>query len=331
MKILVIGGTRFLGRHLVESARVRGHEVTLFNRGQTNPDLFPQVETILGDREKDLDKLNGRAWHTVIDTCGYVPRIVSMSGEALKDTVERYVFISSISVYADFSKIGVDENDPVETTQDETVDENSLETYGLRKALCEQAVQDIFGEERTLTVRPGLIVGPYDRTDRFTYWPVRVARGGHVLSPDRSDTPVQFIDVRDLSEFILKLVEEKAAGVFNATGPDYKLTLGKMLETSQRVSKSNAKFRWAPVEFLSQHNVAPWSDLPVWLPDSGESAGFARVNVSKAIAAGLTFRPLEETIRDTLEWASTRPKDYKWLAGLKDEREHELLRLLRES
>lgn len=331
MKILVIGGTRFLGRHLVESTRVRGHEVTLFNRGQTNPDLFPQVETILGDREQDLDKLNGRAWDTVIDTCGYVPRIVSMTGEALKDALERYVFISSISVYADFSKIGVNENDPVETTQDETVDDNSLETYGLRKALCEQAIRDIFGEERTLTVRPGLIVGPHDPTDRFTYWHMRVARGGDVLAPDRPDAPIQIIDVRSLSEFILKLVEEKASGVFNATGPDYKLTFGKMLETSQQVSKSDANFRWAPVEFLSQHNVAPWSDLPVWLPDSGESAGFARVNVSKAIAAGLTFRPLEETIRDTLEWASTRPKDYEWLAGLKDEREHELLRLLSES
>ena len=330
MKILLIGGTRFLGRHLVEAALTHGHEITLFNRGKTNPDLFLQVETVLGDRERDLDKLSGCDWDAVIDTCGYIPRIVRMSVEALKDTVNHYVFVSSISAYADFSKIGIDEHDPVETSQDENIDENAPETYGLRKALCEGTVQEVFGEERTLNVRPGLIVGPHDPTDRFTYWPMRVARGGDVLAPDRPDAPVQIIDARDLSEFILKLVEEKTFGVFNATGPDYKLTLGKLLETCKRVSQSDADFRWTPAEFLNQINVAPWSDLPVWAPDSGEMAGFAQVDVSKAVHAGLTFRPLEETVQDTLDWASARPDDHKWLAGLSEERERELLKLLSE-
>ena len=331
MKILILGGTRFLGRHLVESALARGYEVTLFNRGKTNPSLFLQVEGILGDRERDLDRLSGRVWDAVIDTCGYVPRIVRMSAVKLKNAVYRYVFISSLSVYADFSKIGVEENDPVGIMNDRDIDENSPETYGPRKALCEQAVQEALGEERALIVRPGLIVGPHDPTDRFTYWPVRVARGGKVLAPDRPDAPIQIIDVRDLSKFIIKLVEEEISGVFNATGPDYKLSLGKMLETCKQVSKSGATFRWAPVEFLNQNNVAPWSDLPAWLPDSGESAGFAQVNVSKAIHAGLKFRPLEDTVHDTLEWASTLPADHEWLAGLNQEREDELLRLLNET
>ncbi len=326
MNILLVGGTRFLGRHLVETALAHGHELTLFHRGKTNPGLFPQVETVFGDREGDLDRLSGRTWEAVIDTCGYVPRIVRTSAEVLEDAMDRYVFISSLSAYADFSKIGLDEQDPVATPEGESVDEHSPETYGVRKALCEQAVRDVFGEEQALIVRPELIVGPHDPTDRFTYWPVRVARGGDMLAPDRPDAPIQIIDVRDLSEFILKLVEEKATGIFNATGPDYTLTLGMLLETGKQVSNSNATFHWAPVDFLEEHNVAPWSDLPVWIPDSGESAGFAQVDVSKAIEAGLTFRPLEGTVRDTLAWAASRPDDHEWQAGLEKERENELLR-----
>jgi len=328
MNILIIGGTRFLGRHLVEAALERGHELKLFNRGQTNPGLFPDVETVLGDREKDLNRLSGRRWDAVIDTCGYVPRVVRMSVEALKNTVDQYVFISTISVYADFSKIGIDEAGPVQTSQQDPEEESSPETYGLRKALCEGAVRDVFGEERTLLVRPGLIVGPYDPTDRFTYWPVRIARGGDVLAPDRPDAPIQVIDVRDLSEFIIRLVEDQGSGIFNATGPDYTLTIGKLLETSRQVTGSDANLRWAPIEFLEQHNVASWSDLPVWAPDSGEWGGLTQVDVSKAIGAGLTFRLLEETVRATLAWASARPAEHVWLAGLEDGREKELLSLL---
>ena len=327
MKILIIGGTRFLGRHLVESARARGHEVTLFNRGKSNPALFPQLETILGDREHDLDKLSGRAWDAVIDVAGYVPRIVRLSASKLEGSVGRYVFISSVSVYASFSKIGIDESDPVGKIEDQAFEEITGESYGPLKALCEKAVQDVYGE-RALVIRPGLIVGPNDPTDRFTYWPVRVARGGDVLAPEKPGVPVQIIDVRDLSDFIIKLIEENASGIYNATGPDYELTLGALLEASREVSGSNANFKWAPVGFLTENKVEAWSDMPVWVPDTEEDAGFSRTDISKAINAGLTFRPLEETIRDTIEWANTRSVEHEWKAGLKPAREQELLKLL---
>lgn len=324
MNILIIGGTRFLGRHLVGSALANGHQVTLFNRGKSDPTAFPALETILGDREKDLEKLSGRHWDAVIDTCGYVPRIVRMSAQALKDCAESYVFISSISVYAEFSKIGIDESDPVGKLADETVEEITGETYGPLKALCEQAVEQEFPDQ-TLIIRPGLIVGPYDPTDRFTYWPVRVSRGGLVLAPEKPEAPVQIIDARDLADFIIKLIEQKTTGIFNATGPDYELDFGSLLETCRRVSNSDAVFEWASVEFLAENKVQPWSDMPVWIPETPEDVGHSRVNVSKAIAAGLTFRPLAKTVRDTLDWALTRPKNYQWRAGLTPERELELL------
>ena len=324
MRILIIGGTRFLGRHLVEAALDRGHEVTLFNRGKTNPDLFPQLETILGDREKDLDKLKDRLWDTVIDVAGYLPRIVRLSAEALKDQVSRYVYISTISVYADFKSIGMDESYPVGKLQDESVEEITGETYGPLKALCEKAVQEIYGD-RALIVRPGLIVGPHDPTDRFTYWPVRVARGGDVLAPQKPEAAIQVIDVRDLSAFTLKLIEENASGIYNGTGPDYELTIGKLLEVSRQISGSDANFKWGSVEFLNENKVEAWSDMPTWVPDDEEGVGFSRIDVSKAIEAGLRFRPLEETVRDTLEWAQTRPADHEWRAGLSAEREEQVL------
>src|SRR5215208_1693523 len=330
MRILMIGGTRFFGRHLVEAALARRHEVTLFNRGKTNPDLFPQLETILGDREKDLDKLSGRIWEAVIDVAGYFPRIVRLSAEVLEPKVSRYVFISSISVYADFRKIGMDESYPVGKLEDETVEEITGETYGPLKVLCEKVVQETFGGERALIIRPGLIVGPHDPTDRFTYWPVRVARGGDVLAPQGPDAATQIIDVRDLAEFIIKLTEENASGVYNATGPDYELTMGKILEVSKQLSNSDANLRWASVEFLNENKIEHWSDMPAWIPDDEEGVGFARVDISKAIQEGLTFRPLEETVRDTVEWAKTRPMDHEWRAGLTAEREDEELAKLKE-
>lgn len=327
MRILIIGGTRFVGRHLVEAALARNHEVTLFNRGRSNPGLFPQVETIIGNREKDLDRLEGRIWDTVVDVVGYVPRLVRLSAQVLKENVSRYVFISTISVFENFKKIGIDESDPVGKLEDETVEEITGETYGPLKALCEQIVQDIYGE-RALIVRPGLVVGPHDPTDRFTYWPVRVARGGEVLAPQKPEAPIQFIDARDLAKFTIKLIEENASGVYNATGPDYMLTIGRLLEVSKQVSGSSANFKWASLEFLNQNKVESWSDMPVWIPDEAETAGFARVDVSKAIRAGLKFRLLEETVRDTLEWAKTRPADHEWRAGLTAERETQLLATL---
>ncbi len=328
MRILIIGGTRFAGRHLVEAALARNHEVTLFNRGKSNPGLFPQVGKIVGDREKDVEKLNGHFWEAVIDTSGYLPRLVRLSAEVLKDNLPYYVFISTISVYENFKKVGIDESYPVGKIQNETTEEVTGETYGPLKALCEQAVHDVFGREGTLIVRPGLIVGPYDPTDRFTYWPVRVARGGEVLAPEKPEAPIQIIDARDLAEFVIKLIEESAFGVYNATGPDYELTMGRLLEVSKQVSGIDAKFKWASVDFLKQNNVQPWSDMPVWIPADEEGVGAARIDVSKAIQAGLKFRPLEETVRDTLEWAQTLPADHEWRAGLKPEREQELLALL---
>jgi 2'-hydroxyisoflavone reductase len=328
MKILMIGGTRFLGRHLVNSARSRGHALTLFNRGQSNPNLFLQVDKIHGDREKDLDKLLDGHWDVVIDTCGYFPRIVRMAAEALKDRVQHYVFISSISVYSNFSKIGINESDPLATMEDETMEQITENSYGPLKVLCEKAVQDVFGI-RSLIIRPGLIVGPHDPTDRFTYWPVRVARGGEVLAPDRPEVFTQIIDVRDLARFIIDLIEQNVSGVFNATGPEYDLSFGRLLDTCKLIGNSDARFKWAPVEFMEQNQVAPWSDMPAWLPDKGEEAGFARVDISKAINAGLKFLSLEETVHDTLEWANSRPRDHEWKAGLKAEREQELLELLK--
>ena len=331
MKLLILGGTKFLGRHLVDSALAHGHQVTLFNRGKTNPGLFPQVETILGNREHDIEKLSSRAWNAVIDVAGYFPRIVRLSASGLERSVGRYVFISSISVYPDstLKKIGIDEKDPVGKLEDESVEEITGGTYGPLKALCEKTVLDLYGQ-RGLVVRPGLIVGPNDPTDRFTYWPVRVARGGEVLAPEKPEVPVQIIDVRDLSEFVIKMIEANASGIYNATGPDYELTFGAMLNACKHVSGSDANFKWASVEFLKQNNVAEWSDMPVWVPDNEENRGFSRVNVSKAVKAGLTFRPLEDTVRDTIAWAGTRPADHEWRAGLKAEREKELLDLLNE-
>jgi len=327
MNILILGGTRFLGRHLVDSAQSNGHQITLFNRGKSNPTIFPDLETIVGDRETDLNKLVGRKWDAVIDTCGYLPRIVHLSAQALKNSVKSYVFISSISAYADFSQVGITEDSPLATMPDETVEEITGETYGPLKVLCEKAVEAEF-PGRALIIRPGLIVGPHDPTDRFTYWPFRIAGGGEVLAPEKPEVPVQIIDGRDLAEFTLQLIEQKATGAYNATGPDYELTLGAMLEACKQVSGSDALFRWASVEFLNQNKVAPWSDMPVWVPDSPEDAGFSKVDVSKAISAGLAFRPLAETVRDTLAWAATRPSDHPWRAGLTAEREKQLLDLL---
>jgi 2'-hydroxyisoflavone reductase len=327
MKLLVLGGTVFLGRHLVEAALARGHEVTLFTRGQHNPELFPQVEKLRGNRDGELAVLRGRRWDAAIDTSGYVPRLVRASAELLADQVEHYTFISSISVYADVSKPGLDESTPVGKLEDETVEEVTGETYGPLKALCEQAAEAAM-PGRVLIIRPGLIVGPHDPTDRFTYWPHRVAKGGDVLAPGRPERVVQFIDVRDLAEWTLRMVEARHTGTYHATGPDEPLPMQQLLETCKIASGSNARFTWVSDEQLLQEKVGPWMELPLWIPENDpESVGFMRVNVGKAIAAGLTFRPLAETVRDTLAWDATRPPDAERKAGMKRERETELLQI----
>ena len=326
MKILILGGTRFVGRHIVTLARAMRHELTLFNRNQSTTGLFRRIATpIHGDRETDLDKLQGE-WDVVIDTCGYLPRIVKKSAEFLKDRVGRYVFISSISVYADFKRTGIDESYPVGKLQNESVEEITGETYGPLKALCEKTVQDVYGAE-AIIIRPGLIVGPHDPTDRFTYWPVRIARGGDILAPDRADAMTQIIDARDLAFFINNIILKSGTGTFNVTGNP--ITLNTIFETCKRVSKSDARFKWAPVEFLEKHHVEPWRDMPAWLPETGENAGVSNVDISRALNAGLTFTPLAQTIKDIYEWETERPAGSELKAGLKPEREKELLELLR--
>lgn len=329
MNILIIGGTRFLGRALVEAARLGGHRVTLFNRGISNPGLFPDLEQITGDRKADLGALRGRQWDAAIDTCGYEPQVVRRSAEALAGAVERYVFISSISVYADVSKPGVDENGPVEQLAQDADETFAIEKYGALKALCEQAAEQAF-PGRALNIRPGLIVGPYDPTDRFTYWPWRISQGGDVLAPGRPGHLTQFIDVRDLAGWIVRMVEHKQHGVFNATGPAEPMTMGRLLETSLQISQNSgspeARIHWVSESFLLENNVRPWEDLPLYIAENDPaSAGADQVSIQKALHAGLTFRPLEETLRATIEWAKSRPADHAWRAGLAREREAELL------
>lgn len=324
MKLLILGGTVFLGRHIVASARQRGHEITLFTRGERNPDLFPDVEKLRGNRDGNLAPLEGRRWDAVIDTSGYVPRIVRASAKLLRDAVGHYTFISSISVYAGFETPGMDETAPVGMLPDEGVEEITGETYGPLKALCERAVEEVM-PGRALIIRPGLIVGPYDPTDRFTYWPRRVARGGEVLAPDRPDRETQFIDARDLADWTVRMVEASAIGVYNATGPAERLTMGRLLDVCNAAGGGTATFTWVPEHFLLDAGIGPWMELPLWVPES-EGAGFSSVSIAKALAAGLTFRPLGETVRDTLAWDAARPADTEHRAGLDAEKERETLR-----
>ncbi|EAU68356.1 isoflavone reductase [Stigmatella aurantiaca DW4/3-1] len=324
-KILILGGTAFLGPALVERALSRGHTLTLFNRGKTRPGLFPQVEKLQGDRDGKLQALEGRQWDAVIDTSGYVPRVVKASAELLAPNVGHYLFVSSISVYGDTSKGGIGEDSPVATVADETTEDVS-QHYGALKALCEKAAEAAL-PGRVSNVRPGLIVGPDDPTDRFTYWPVRVAQGGEVLAPGDGEDPVQFIDVRDLAAFLIGLVEHQAMGVFNATGPAETLSMRGLLETCKAAHGSNATFTWAASPFLEAQKVSPWSDMPVWIPRASTDMGISRVSHARARAQGLGFRPLEETVRDTLAWFRTLPpeRQAKLRSGLPPEREREVL------
>jgi 2'-hydroxyisoflavone reductase len=322
MQLLIIGGTRFAGRHLVEAALARHHTLTLFNRGQSNPDLFPKVEQLHGDRTEDLAVLQDRSWDAVIDTSGYVPRHVRSSAQALVGQTDRYVFISTVSVYAENNPRGMDETSPLAVLKDESVEEVTGETYGGLKVMCEKAVEDVYAD-RALIIRPGLIVGPHDPTDRFTYWPVRIAHGGEVLAPGNPDQPVQIIDGRDMAQWIISMVEEKRSGIFNAVGPDYALTTKQMLDSCVAVCNPQAQLTWVSEEFLITAGVQPWSEIPVWVPE--QDAAFDTCSNARAIVAGLKFRPLAETIADTLAWAKTRPVDHAWRAGLTHDREAELL------
>ena len=327
MRLLVLGGTMFLGRHIVAAALARGHEVTLFNRGQQNPDLFPDVEKLRGDRDANLTALAGRTWDAVVDTCGYVPRIVGASAELLADAVEHYTFISSISVYAEPYGPNMDEAAPTGTLEHESVEEVTGEAYGPLKALCEQSVLVAMGG-RAFIVRAGLIVGSHDPTDRFTYWPARINKGGEVLAPGVGFQCTQFVDVRDLAEWTIRMAEHRQAGIYNATGPAGGHTLQHVLEECRAVTGGAAEFIWAGDDFLSENEVGAFVEMPLWVP--ADEAGILCVDVTKAVDSGLKFRQLSNTIRHTLEWAQKRPVDYEWKAGLTAERETELLEILRQ-
>ena len=325
MEILIIGGTRFLGRAIVDAALAQGHQLTLFNRGCTNPELYPEAETLTGDRDGELDSLSGRRWDAVMDTCGYVPRIVRQSAKKLSGEAGLYAFISSLSVYADVSRPGLDETAPVGHLEDEAVEEITGETYGPLKALCEQAVEEAFSG-RALVVRPGLIVGPHDPTDRFTYWPQRLAQGGEVLAPGRPERPIRFIDVRDLAEWIVRMVEKGQTGTYNADGPGVPQTMLDLLSTSRSVSGSSATFTWVDERFLLDNGVVPWSEMPLWVPElEPENAGFFAMRSNKAVAAGLGYRPVAETVQATLNWLAGRSPDWEPRAGISPAREAELL------
>lgn len=324
LKILILGGTRFLGRHLVEESIKRGHELTIFNRGKTNPDLYPDIERLVGDRDGDLNSIVGRNWDAVIDTSGYVPRVVNASSNLLASACNVYTFISSISVYNDFSNKGLTEESEVAKINDKTIEEVTGETYGALKALCEEEVKKIF-PDRHLIIRPGLIVGPYDPTDRFTYWPKRVGVGGEVLAPGNEETPVQFIDVRDLAAFVIQQLENKSIGTYQVTGQSESLNMGQFLSACQSVVNPKANFTWVEEKFLDELDVKFWTELPLYFPVEVGMDGFSSVSIEKAKNAGLKLRPLLETILDTYQWSLTRHPEYEMLAGLPQAKEKRIL------
>lgn len=333
MKVLILGGTKFLGRHLIDAALAKNHEVTIFHRGKHEAEKLENVEEIFGDRNSDLEKLENRTWDVVIDTCGYFPNSVNISVEALKNSVSKYVFISSISVVADFSKPDYDENaelakltpdqekEFIETDQTKDFDAAKYgEMYGALKVLCEKEVLQRFPENH-LIIRPGLIVGKFDFTDRFTYWVMRTARGGEVLTSGDPQSFVQFIDAKDLAEWTINLIEQDATGIFNATGKPFELTMKNLLDDIKKESGSDAEFTWVNGDFLEENKVAPWMEMPLYLPEAMKNLQTA--NVDKALEKGLKFRPLNEIIRDVLDWRETDESDLR--AGISKAREKELL------
>lgn len=325
--ILVIGGTAFLGRAIVDALLAKDHQVTIFHRGKTNPDIFPNVQSIIGDRDSEIEKLKGHHWDAVIDTCGYLPRIVEKSAKLLSKQVKSYVFISTLSVYADPSHSYQKEDAPLGILDDPATEIIDGETYGPLKALCEKEVLHHFGA-CSLIIRPGLIVGPHDYSDRFNYWIHRFAQGGDVLAPGKAERPIQFIDVRDLAEWICHLVEEEQGGVFNANGRPDQITMKDYLGICASISEKKSKTIWVDEAFLLSNDVTPWMEMPLWMPESDpNTAGFFKFDVSKALQSELQIRPFHETIEDTAAWLKTRPEDHHWRAGITHEKEKKILQL----
>ena len=331
LRILILGGTGFTGPYQVRYALSRGHKVTTFNRGKTHPDELPhEVEQLIGDRNGQFDALKNRQWDVAIDNPTTLPVWVRDAAQILKGSIERYVFTSTISVYQESTK-GADENSPVQKYEGpdpyketlEAMKASGYKTYGPLKALSEKEAEKWF-PGKTLIIRPGLIVGPRDETDRFTYWPVRIDRGGEVLAPGSPKDSVQFIDARDLAEWTIRMAENRETGIYNATGPAKPLTIENMLTGITSALGSNAKFTWVNEKFLGEQKVQPWADMPVW---AGGEDGLTRTKIDKALGKGLTFRPLPETARDTLAWFKSLPQERqsKLRAGLTSEREAEVL------
>jgi 2'-hydroxyisoflavone reductase len=346
LRILILGGTGFTGPAQVHYATARGHHVTLFNRGRRQPDLPDGIVQLQGDRN-EADGLaalraavaNGVRWDVVIDNPTTLPFWVRDAGETLRDATDHYIFISTISVYADASRPGMDEDtalaqyegaDPLRETM-QSLQQNVGPLYGPLKAASEREAEKWF-TGRTTIIRPGLIVGPGDLSGRFTYWPVRIARGGAVLAPGSGHDAVQYIDARDLAEWTIRMAETRSTGIYNATGPAGVVTMAEMLGGVRAALDGTTKtwLTWAPAEVLEQHGVRGWSDMPVWVTPAADNAGFARVSIDRALEKGLTFRPLAATARDTLEWFNNLPENVRVRAAgpMTAEREAEVLRAL---
>lgn len=327
LRILILGGTSFIGPHQVRYALERGHEITLFNRGRTNTHLFPEVEKLIGDREGDLEALKGRSWDVVIDNSASNPDWVRLSAQLLEDSTERYFYVSSRSAYSDTSRIPMTAEAPTFTYETAGVEPGAERLpYGLRKALSEREAQRAFPGRATI-FRPGLIIGPRDETDRFTYWPVRIHRGGEVLAPGDPSDPVQIIDARDLSEWMIRMAEDGHTGIFNAVGPATPRPMAELLYGIRAVTTAETTFTWVPTDFLFEIGIRPYTHMPVWMPPRDGREGFARFDLSNEVAHGLTFRALAVTTRDTLEYHFSRPpeRQAELRAGISAEREAEVL------
>jgi 2'-hydroxyisoflavone reductase len=328
-RVLILGGTGFIGPHFVAALVARGHSVTVFNRGRDPAKVPAGVVQLIGDRNGQVDALKGHDWDVVIDNSGYTPRQVRLTADLLQGHIQHYIFISSISAYADLAVPGVDENYKLAKVADPTTEVINGGTYGGLKALCEKIVEQSYNLNATI-IRPTYIAGPGDSTDRFTYWPVRVARGGEMVAPGSPADPIQFIDVRDLADYLCLCVERRLAGRYNLCNPPHAVTMGSLLETCRRVTDVDTKVVWASVAFLTAQKLIGSPALPIWNPPVGEDAGAALVSPARAISHGLRFRALEQTVRDTLEWQKQRPAAQQTLqAGLTPQREAQLLKLLR--
>jgi 2'-hydroxyisoflavone reductase len=344
LKILILGGTGFIGPHMVREALRRGHQVSLFNRGRTNRHLFPDLELLIGDRDNGLDALIGGEWDAVVDNSGYVPRHVRDSAKLLSSAVSHYIYISSVSAYAamsgnltaaDYHNVDMPNTEygsPLATMSDETVEEVTSETYGPLKVLCERAATEAIGEDRITILRPTWVAGPGDNSDRFTYWPVRVSRGGEVLVPGDPADLIQIIDVRDLANFVVDSIEQRITGIYNTVIPPGSYSMGEFMADCQAVTISDASLTWVDAAFVEAQGLYTSGELPIWAPMSGDSRSDAIVNGDRSFARGMKTRPPRETIRDVLSWWRTLPDERRnnMRAGLSAEREAEMLAIWHE-